>query len=112
MQPVSITNGAGLVVYEILFTDVYTLEYVDVPFVVSYASDLSSNAPIGLPQPNVIATYATGFAPFYSTSAATLASSSLPIPRFVFTGAAHNLFGVIKCSCNLLFPYVTPGSWL
>ena len=111
LQPVSITNGAGLVVYEILFTDVYTLEYVDVPFVVSYASALSSNAPIGLPQPNVIATYAAGFAPFYSTSAATLASASLPIPRFVFTGAAANLFGIIKCSCNLLFPYVTqaPG---
>lgn len=111
MQPVTMTNGAGLVVYEILFTDVYTLEYADVPFVVSYASALSTNAPIGLPQPNVISTYASGFAPFYSTSAATLASSSLPVPRFVFTGAAANLFGVVKCSCNLLFPYVTqaPG---
>jgi len=111
LQLVTVTNGSALVVYEILFTDVYTLEYVDVPFVVSYASALNSNAPIGLPQPNVIATYATGFAPFYSTSAATLASSSLPVPRFVFTGAATNLFGVVKCSCNLLFPYVTqaPG---
>jgi len=111
LQPVTITNGSALVVYEILFTDVYTLEYADVPFVVSYAANLSANAPIGLPQPSVIATYATGFAPFYSTSAATLASSSLPVPRFVFTGSASNLFGVVKCSCNLLFPYVTqaPG---
>jgi hypothetical protein len=111
LQPITVTNGSALVVYEILFTDVYTLEFVDVPFVVAYASALSTNAPIGLPQPNVIATYATGFAPFYSTSAATLASSSLPVPRFVFTGAATNLFGVVKCSCNLLFPYVTqaPG---
>jgi hypothetical protein len=111
LQPVSITNGSGLVVYEVLFTDVYTLEYVDVPFVVSYAANLSGNAPFGLPQPNQIATYATGFAPFYSTSAATLASSSLPVPRFVFTGAATNLFGVVKCNCNMLFPYITqaPG---
>jgi hypothetical protein len=111
LQPVSITNGAALVVYEILFTDPFSLEYADVPFVVSYAANLSANAPIGLPQPSVIATYAAGFAPFYSTSAATLASSSLPIPRFVFTGAATNLFGIVKCSCNLLFPYVTqaPG---
>jgi len=111
LQPVTVTNGSALVVYEILFTDVYTLEYVDVPFVISYAANLSGNAPFGLPQPNQIATYATGFAPFYSTSAATLASSSLPVPRFVFTGAATNLFGVIKCNCNLLFPYVTqaPG---
>jgi len=111
LQLVSVTNGAALVVYEILFTDPFSLEYADVPFVVSYAAALSSNAPIGLPQPSVVATYATGFAPFYSTSAATLASSSLPIPRFVFTGAATNLFGIVKCSCNLLFPYVTqsPG---
>lgn len=111
LQPVTVTNGSALVVYEILFTDVYTLEYADVPFVVSYAANLNANAPIGLPQPSVIATYATGFAPFYSTSAATLASGSLPVPRFVFTGAATNLFGVVKCSCNLLFPYVTqaPG---
>jgi len=111
LQLVSVTNGSALVVYEILFTDPFSLEYVDVPFVVSYASALSSNAPIGLPQPSVVATYATGFAPFYSTSAATLASGTLPIPRFVFTGAATNLFGIVKCSCNLLFPYVTqaPG---
>jgi hypothetical protein len=111
LQLVSVTNGTALIVYEILFTDPFSLEYADVPFVVSYASNLSGNAPIGLPQPNVIATYAAGFAPFYSTSAATLASGTLPIPRFVFTGAATNLFGVVKCSCNLLFPYVTqaPG---
>jgi hypothetical protein len=111
LQLVSVSNGAALIVYEILFTDPFSLEYADVPFVVSYATALSSNAPIGLPQPAVIATYATGFAPFYSTSAATLASGTLPIPRFVFTGAATNLFGIVKCSCNLLFPYVTqaPG---
>jgi hypothetical protein len=112
LQPVSVTNGSGLVVYEILFTDVYSLEYADVPFVVAFASALSTNAPIGLPQPNVVATYSAGFAPFYSTSAATLAATeSLPIPRFVFTGAAANLFGIVKCNCNLLFPYVTqaPG---
>ena len=111
LQLVSVSNGSALVVYEILFTDPFSLEYVDVPFVVSYATALSSNAPIGLPQPSVVATYATGFAPFYSTSAATLASGTLPIPRFVFTGAATNLFGIVKCSCNLLFPYVTqaPG---
>ena len=111
LQLLSPTNGAALIVYEILFTDVYTLEYVDVPFVVAYASNLSGNAPFGLPAPTQIATYAAGFAPFYSTSAATLASSSLPVPRFQFTGAATNIFGIIKCNCNLLFPYVTqaPG---
>jgi hypothetical protein len=111
LQLVSVSNGGALVVYEILFTDPFSLEYADVPFVVSFSTNLSANAPIGLPQPNVIATAAGGYAPFYSTSAATQASGSLPIPRFVFTGAATNLFGIVKCSCNLLFPYVTqaPG---
>ncbi len=111
MQAVTVTNGAALIVYEILATDAYSNEYADVPFVVSYATNLSSNAPVGLPQPYVVASYAGGFAPFYSTSAATLASASLPVPRFVFTGTAANLFGIVKCSCNLLFPYVTqaPG---
>jgi len=111
LQLVSVSNGAALIVYEILFTDPFSLEYVDVPFVVSYATNLSANAPIGLPQPNVTATAAGGYAPFYSTSAATQASGTLPIPRFVFTGSATNLLGIVKCSCNLLFPYVTqaPG---
>ncbi len=111
LQLVSVSNGAALVVYEILFTDPFSLEYVDVPFVVSYATNLSANAPIGLPQPTVTATAAGGYAPFYSTSAATQASGTLPIPRFVFTGSATNLLGIVKCSCNILFPYVTqaPG---
>jgi hypothetical protein len=40
-----------------------------------------------------------------------LASSSLPVPRFAFKGAAQSLFGIVTCTCNLLFPYVTqaPG---
>jgi len=111
LQLVSVSNGAALIVYEILFTDPFSLEYADVPIIVSYATQLSANAPIGLPQPNVIATAAGGYAPFYSTSAATQASGTLPIPRFIFNGSALNLFGIVKCSCNLLFPYVTqaPG---
>jgi hypothetical protein len=111
LQLVSVSNGAALIVYEILFTDPFSLEYADVPFVVSFATQLNANAPIGLPQPNVIATAAGGYAPFYSTSAATQASGTLPIPRFVFNGSALNLFGIVKCNCNLLFPYVTqaPG---
>jgi len=107
LQQVNSNNGAGLVVYEVLFEDPSSLEYADVPVVVSYAPNLPQN----LPQPGVIATAAMGFAPFYSTSAATQPSASLPHPRFQFTGTAANLYGIVKCSCNLLFPYVTqaPG---
>jgi len=107
LQQVNSNNGAGLVVYEVLFEDPTSIEYADVPVVVSYAPNLPQN----LPQPGVIATAAMGFAPFYSTSAATQPSSNLPHPRFQFTGTAANLYGIVKCSCNLLFPYVTqaPG---
>jgi hypothetical protein len=111
LQLVSVSNGSALVVYEILFTDPFSLEYADVPFVVSYAANLSANQPLGLPQPGVTATATGGYAPFYSTSAATQASGSLPIPRFVFNGTAANIFAIVKCSCNILFPYVSqsPG---
>ncbi|HVO99450.1 MAG TPA: hypothetical protein VMT15_15370 [Bryobacteraceae bacterium] len=108
---VSTTNGAALLVYEVLFSDPYSIETATVPIVVSYTSNLSANAPAGLPQPNQVGTAAGGFAPFYTPPTGTTASSSMPIPRFVFTGAYAPLLEVVKCSCNLLFPYVTqaPG---
>jgi len=111
MVAVSTTNGAALLTWEILFEDPFSNEYVDVPFTVSYLPNLTANAPIGLPQPFQIGTAAGGFAPFYTPPTGATASSSLPIPRFVFTGAYNPLLEVIKCSCNLLFPYVTqaPG---
>jgi len=111
MVTVTTTNGAALLVYEILFEDPFANEYADVPFVVAYNPNLTANAPIGLPQPFQIGTAAGGFAPFYTPPTGATASSSLPIPRFVFTGAYNPLLEVVKCSCNLLFPYVTqaPG---
>jgi len=111
MAAVATTNGAALLVWEILFEDPFSNEYVDVPFTVSYLPNLTANAPIGLPQPFQIGTAAGGFAPFYTPPTGATASASLPIPRFVFTGAYNPLLEVIKCSCNLLFPYVTqaPG---
>jgi hypothetical protein len=110
LYPIATTNGAALVVYEILFTDPFSNEYADVPFVVSYLPNLTANAPIGLPQPTQIGTAAGGFAPFYTPPTGATASSSLPIPRFVFTGAYNPLVEVVKCSCNLLFPYVTQAA--
>ncbi len=108
---VTTTNGAALLVYEVLFSDPYSVESATVPIIVSYSSNLSANAPAGLPQPNQIGTAAGGFAPFYTPPTGTTASASWPIPRFVFTGAYSPLLEVVKCSCNLLFPYVTqaPG---
>jgi len=109
LQLVSQSNGGALVVYEILFTDPYSNEYVDVPLVVAYTPQLSANPPLGLPQPGVTAAYQGGFAPFYSASGAFVAASesSYPIPRFYFQAQGGTLFSIQRCSCNLLFPFVT-----
>jgi hypothetical protein len=103
---VSQTNGGALIVYEILFSDPFSNEYMDVPIVVSYAVNLSANPPLGLPQPNVTATYTGGFAPFETAlTAATLSAD--PIPRFFYQNQGGNLFVIARCACNLLWPFVT-----
>ncbi|MEO8098128.1 MAG: hypothetical protein ABI811_10535 [Acidobacteriota bacterium] len=102
-----IAIGTDLVaVYEILFSDPFALEDMLVPIVVSYTPNLPSNQP----EPGKIAQVAGGFAPFVgnlSVNTWSQASSTLPVPRFRSTGAFANLFSVSKCSCNILFPFVT-----
>ena len=108
LAQVSVTGGNGLAVYEVLFSDTAGLENADVPVVVAWVANLSANPPIGLPVTGQIATVTGSFAPFYSSSAARLPSATLPVPRFTPVPATPlNLFLINKCSCNLLFPFVT-----
>jgi hypothetical protein len=95
-------QSSGLVVYEILFADPFSIESAQVPIVVSYNNNLASNQPT----PGVTAQATGGFAPFYNTAAANNPSSSLPVPRFVPGTTPVNLFTVFKCACDILFPYV------
>jgi hypothetical protein len=106
----------SLAVYEILFEDPNSLEQVDVPVVVSFTPQLSMNAPVGLPATGVTAQVTAGFAPFYQSSSAALPqltttalapSSSAPIPRFIPGTGQNNLFLVVKCACDMLFPFVS-----
>ncbi len=94
--------SSGLVVYEVLFADPFSIEFANVPLVVAYAANLAQN----LPQPGVTAQVAGSFAPFYSTASAHNPSSTLPIPRFVPGLVPTNLYSISKCACNILFPYV------
>jgi hypothetical protein len=111
---VSLTSGVGLAVYEVLFADPGTQESVDVPVVVAYKSQLTANAPVGLPVPAQTASVTGGFAPFYpglTSSSVSLAtakppSATLPIPRFT-GGQTVTAFLINKCACNLLFPFVS-----
>jgi hypothetical protein len=97
--PVGTSN---LAVYEVLWSDPFSLEQLDVPIALSYVANLAQN----LPAPGVTAQIAGGFAPFYTTAAAGQPSSTLPIPRFTPGTVPTNLFLIVKCACNLLFPYV------
>jgi len=93
----------GLVVYEILFADPFSIETAQIPLVVAYTANLAQN----LPQPGVTAQAAGGFAPFYATGAAHNPSSTLPIPRFSTQDFnPQDLFRINKCACDMLFPYV------
>jgi hypothetical protein len=104
-------GATGLVVYEILYTDPFSTEYVDVPVVLAYASNPGQNLPAPAP-PNPNTQVTGGFAPFYTSAASTQPSPNstfqaptLPVPRFV-PGTAFDFINIQKCSCNILFPFV------
>jgi hypothetical protein len=95
-------GSSNLAVYEVLWADPFSLEDLDVPIALSYVANLAQN----LPAPGVKAQLAGGFAPFYTTAAAGQPSSTLPIPRFTPGTIPSDLYLIVKCACNLLFPYV------
>jgi hypothetical protein len=92
----------NVIVYEVLYADVFSLEYTDVETLVSYIPNLTQN----LPAPGVTTQGLGSFAPFYTTTAAGQPSSTLPIPRFTPGTGPLDLFLINKCACNLLYPYV------
>ena len=100
LAQVSTFNGAGIAVYEVLYSDAFNPEQLSVPVVAAYVSNPGNN----LPAPGVQTQVTASFAPLSSVGTA---SSGDPIPRFAPGATARNLFIVFKCSCNLLFPFVT-----
>jgi hypothetical protein len=100
LAQVSIFNGAGIAVYEVLYSDPFNPEQVSVPVVVAYVANPGNN----LPAPGVQSTVNASFAPLSTVGTA---DSGSPIPRFAPGTSPKNLFILNKCSCNLLFPFVT-----
>lgn len=100
IAPVTISGGTGIAVYEILYTDPFNIERLQVPVAVAFAANVGNN----LPQPGVQATATGSFAPLSTVGTA---SETAPIPRFVPRDPARNAFIVNRCSCNLLFPFVS-----
>jgi hypothetical protein len=102
--------SGNLAVYEILFSDPNSVETANVPVVVAYSSSLSSNPPIGLPVPGTVTQVTGGFAPFETTAAARQPSATLPVPRFIPGATPLNIFEVVRCACDLLFPYTVSNN--
>jgi hypothetical protein len=97
--PVTLNNGAGTAVWEIMNADPLLVQTFEFGVGVSYTANTSGNLP-GLGT----ATVAGSFAPL---STVTTASSSAPVPRFADTSAARTMFTVNACTTNLLFVFLT-----
>jgi hypothetical protein len=97
--PISLNNGAGTAVWEVMNADPLTTQTYEFGIGVSYAANTSNNLP-GLGS----ATVAGSFAP---VSTVTTASASAPIPRFADTSTARTIFSISACTTNLLFVFLT-----
>jgi hypothetical protein len=100
LAPVSVSSGTGLAVYEVMQSDPFSLERMQVPVAVAFVSNSGNN----LPAPGVQSTISAGFAPLSNVGTA---SDTAPIPRFAPSTTPRNSFNVVKCSCNILFPFVS-----
>jgi hypothetical protein len=97
--PVALTGGAGVAVYEVMNSDPLSTENIDVPVVVAFTSNTSTNNP-GLGTGTVTGS----FAPL---STVVTQSASAPLPRFADVPKTNTALTINACSTNLLFPFVT-----
>jgi len=98
-NPLTISGTTATATYEILYSDPSVTETMTVPVDVAYISNTAQN----LPAPGTT-TVAVNFAPLSTTP---VMSATAAIPRFCQPYPAANLFTIVSCNCNLLFPFVT-----
>ena len=97
---VSISNGTGAAVWEVVNTNPNTNESLKFAVYTTYSANVAQNAPL----PGT-ATVNLSYAPTATSGAA---SSTLGIPRFAGDSAAgRNIFTVVICRTILLYPYIT-----
>jgi hypothetical protein len=104
---VTLVNGTGVAVWEVTAHDPLQIGRLEFTVHAAYTSlDLANN----LPAPGT-ATVSQSFAPtapsFPASDGANPQPATFPIPRFVDTSTARNLFRLNVCLTNLLFPFVT-----
>jgi len=98
-NPLTVSGTTAVATYEILYSDPSVTETLTVPVFVAYISNTAQN----LPGPGTT-TVAVNFAPL---STSPVMSATAAIPRFCQPYTAANLFNIVSCNCNLLFPFVT-----
>ncbi len=99
IAPVSLSNGSGVAVWEVMNADPLAQETVKVAVILAYAANTSASLPgLGTPTVNL------NFAPISTVSTA---SSSAPLPRFADTSTSNNLVPINSCTTNILFPFLT-----
>jgi hypothetical protein len=97
---VSLSNGTGAAVWEVVNTNPNTNESFKFSMYLTYSANVAQNAPL----PGT-ATVNLSYAPTATSGAA---SATLPIPRFAADStAARNIFTVNICRTILLYPYIT-----
>jgi hypothetical protein len=97
---VSLTNGTGTAVWEVLNTNPNTTESFKFAVYVTFTANVAQNSPL----PGT-STVNLSFAPTASSGAA---SSTLGIPRFAGdSSAARNILTINICRTILLYPYIT-----
>ncbi len=109
---VDVTGPTATFTYEIIFSDPFSVEVMDVIPVVYYPAGELTSKPQVLPQTNVWAQISPyTFAPWIAQPGGNQVSSPLGqvagTPRFLqTTGTALNWIYVNNCTCSLLFPWV------
>jgi hypothetical protein len=100
---ISLSGGAGYMVYEVTSSTAGLIESATISVTVSYPSGFPATLP-GLTPPGSPGTVAGFLAPL---STATRASASAPVPRFVEDNQIPSAaLTVNPCQTNLLFPFI------
>ncbi|MEO7649882.1 MAG: hypothetical protein ABIZ80_05400 [Bryobacteraceae bacterium] len=94
----TVTANSATFVYEVLESDALSFTTLSANVYASYTAAPGSNSP-ALGTTTVNGSYAP-------ISTATTATTG-PIPRFADTSTANNIFTIVPCTTNLLFPFVT-----
>jgi len=102
-------NGTAYQAWEVMASSNTTVQDYDFGVIVTYSA-LAPPSPSSITVNMSLAPNASNGA--FTTTAAGVASSTLPIPRFVDTSSGKTLANVAICQTILLFPFVTTASGL